>query len=84
MEVILLRAKERSHDAAKFVTAYISYYNDRRLHSAIGYLAPKDKLAGREKQIFAERKRKLREARKRRITANLISKNLSNLAQAAG
>jgi len=71
-------------DARQVVTAYISYYNDRRLHSAIGYLAPKDKLDGREKQIFAERKRKLREARKRRKTANLISKNLSNLAPAAG
>ena len=71
-------------DARQVVTAYIAYYNDHRLHSAIGYVAPKDKLDGREKQIFAERKRKLGEARKRRITANLISKNTPSLAPMAG
>jgi hypothetical protein len=38
----------------------------RRLHSAIGYIAPLDKLEGREAQIFAERDRKLEEARLKR------------------
>jgi putative transposase len=33
------------------------------LHSAIGYVTPKDKLEGREMIIFAERKRKLKQAR---------------------
>ena len=37
-----------------------------RLHSAIGYLTPKDKLEGRERQVFAERDRKLEEARQQR------------------
>ena len=41
-------------------------YNDVRLHSAISYLAPCDKLAGRAEQILAERDRKLAEARERR------------------
>jgi hypothetical protein len=36
------------------------------LHSAIGYLAPKDRLEGRHTEIFAERDRKLAEARERR------------------
>jgi hypothetical protein len=36
------------------------------LHSAIGYLTPKDKLDGREQEIFAARDRKLEEARERR------------------
>ena len=36
------------------------------LHSAIGYVAPADKLAGREGEIFAARDRKLAEARQRR------------------
>jgi hypothetical protein len=36
------------------------------LHSAIGYLTPKNKLDGRDKDIFAERDRKLAEARERR------------------
>lgn len=42
---------------------YITYYNEERLHSAIGYIAPKVKLEGREKQIFTERDRKLEAAR---------------------
>jgi hypothetical protein len=37
---------------------------------AIGYITPKDKLEGREAVIFAERKRKLEQARERRRTAN--------------
>ncbi|MBT7991782.1 MAG: hypothetical protein HN769_18150, partial [Anaerolineae bacterium] len=41
-----------------------------RLHSAIGYVTPQAKLAGREQIIFAERKEKLQEARKWRIAAH--------------
>ena len=37
-----------------------------RLGRRIGYVAPKDKLEGREEAIFAERDRKLEEARERR------------------
>jgi transposase InsO family protein len=44
----------------------ITHYNEERLHSAIGYIAPKDKLAGREQEIFAARDRKLEAARARR------------------
>ena len=42
---------------------YVEHYNTVRLHSAIGYVTPADKLAGRETEIFAERDRKLAEAR---------------------
>ena len=45
---------------------YVGHYNDVRLHSGIGYVTPKDKLEGREAAIFAERDRKLAEARERR------------------
>ena len=45
------------------VTDYIDHYNNERLHSAIGYVAPKAKLEGREKLIFTERDRKLEAAR---------------------
>jgi putative transposase len=34
-----------------------------RLHTAFGYVTPADKMAGRDKAIFAERDRKLDEAR---------------------
>jgi putative transposase len=53
-------------DAQRIVARYVGYYNEVRLHSAIGYISPKDKLEGREKAIFAERDRKLVEARERR------------------
>jgi hypothetical protein len=39
------------------------------LHGAIGYVAPAGKLAGREEEIRAERKRKLAEAEARRRDA---------------
>jgi len=48
------------------VAHYVEHYNQVRLHSAIGYIAPADKLAGREAEIFAARDRKLAEARQRR------------------
>lgn len=53
-------------DARHIVTEYVAYYNDVRLHSAIGYLTPNDRLAGRHVEIVAERDRKLVEARERR------------------
>jgi transposase InsO family protein len=50
-------------DARRLVAGYVEHYNTVRLHSAIGYVAPADKLAGREAAIFAERDRKLEAAR---------------------
>lgn len=41
-------------------------YNTGRLHSAIGYVTPRDKLLGKDKEIFDERDRKLAAARDRR------------------
>jgi putative transposase len=55
-------------DARRLVAKYVSYYNEVRLHSAIGYIAPKDMLEGRTKEIFDARDRKLAEARERRKT----------------
>ena len=45
-------------------------YNTVRLHSAIEYVTPADKLAGRETAIWAERKRKLAAAEARRRAAH--------------
>lgn len=53
-------------DARRVVADYVHHYNNVRLHSAIGYITPADKLAGREKDIFAERDRKLQKAREAR------------------
>lgn len=50
-------------DARRIVTKFVEEYNERRLHSAIGYVTPRAKLEGREQQIFKERDRRLEEAR---------------------
>ena len=49
-------------------------YNEVRLHSAIGYVTPADKMAGRERVIFAARDRKLDAARERRRAARAASR----------
>jgi transposase InsO family protein len=54
-------------DAQKTTGNFINYYNNERLHSAIGFIAPIDKLNGIEEKIFNERKEKMKEARERRI-----------------
>ena len=50
-------------DARRLVAGYVEHYNSVRLHSAIGYLAPADKLAGREQEIFTRRDARLEAAR---------------------
>ena len=61
-------------DALRIVAKYVDHYNQVRLHSAIGYVAPADKLAGREAEIFAVRDRKLDEARERRKAQRATSR----------
>jgi transposase InsO family protein len=53
-------------DARRLVADYVVHYNTRRLHSAIGYVTPNDKLEGREQRIYDERDRKLEAAREQR------------------
>ena len=53
-------------DALRLIASYVNYYNTVRLHSAIGYVTPQDRLAGRQAEIHAARDRKLEEARQRR------------------
>jgi putative transposase len=53
-------------DARRIVEKYIEHYNTVRLHSAIGYVAPADKLSGRDQDIFKERDIKLETARELR------------------
>ena len=51
------------------MATYVEHYNTVRLHSAIGYVTPQAKLEGCEGAIFAERQRRLAEARAARLMA---------------
>lgn len=50
-------------DAKRIVADFIEHYNTTRLHSAIGYIAPADRIAGRHTDIFQTRDKKLETAR---------------------
>lgn len=52
--------------AREVVEKFVEHYNAVRLHSAIGYITPQDKLAGREKEIWDGRDAKLEAAREKR------------------
>jgi putative transposase len=53
-------------EARRVVDEFVRHYNEVRLHSAIGYVTPLDKLNGREEAIFRDRDRRLEAARERR------------------
>ena len=57
---------EELEDAQRIIAKFVDHYNQVRLHSAIGYITPADKLAGKEKAIFAARDQKLQQAREQR------------------
>lgn len=65
-ECIRVRTPLSLEEARRVVSEFVHHYNEVRLHSAVGYVTPMDKLRGRESEIFAERDRKLEEARNRR------------------
>jgi len=53
-------------DVRCLVEGYVDHDNNVRLNSAVGYITPKDMLAGRRREIHAERDRKLEVSRKQR------------------
>lgn len=53
-------------EAQRVVASFVQHYNFVRLHSAISYVTPAAKLAGREKEIWEARDQKLEAARERR------------------
>ena len=67
-------------EARQVVAEFVERYNHQRLHSAIGYIVPADKLQERHTQIFQERKRKLEHARFQRAQTTFGAvKRLANL-----
>ena len=56
---------------------FVDHDNHVRLHSAIGFVTPKDKLAGRAEQIWQDRDTKLEAARERRREKRAAQKKLA-------
>ena len=68
-------------DAKRLLTEFIRSYNNERLHSAIGYITPLDKLNGKEEEIFKARDMKLeaaRAARKRERENSIVLSSKAN------
>ncbi|RMD82933.1 MAG: hypothetical protein D6820_02975, partial [Lentisphaerae bacterium] len=53
-------------DARRVVAHDVNQYSNHRLHSAIGYVTPRDMLEQRAEEILRERERKLEQAREHR------------------
>jgi transposase InsO family protein len=53
-------------DGCRLIGEFVNYYNEIRLHSAIGYIAPKVKLTGQQQSVFLQREDKLQAARLKR------------------
>jgi transposase InsO family protein len=68
LQVTTIRPKQPGSltEARQVVADFVEHYNTVRLHSAIGFLTPADKLAGRQEEIWATRDRRLEAARARR------------------
>jgi transposase InsO family protein len=62
-DAIRLSPPSSLEEARRLVEKFVAHYNNERLHSAIGYIAPCDYIAGRAPAIQAERDRKLEAAR---------------------
>ena len=56
-------------DAKRLIEQYVAVYNEKRLHSGIGYVTPKDMMDGKRAEIHAARDRKLEQAREQRELA---------------
>ena len=64
-------------DARRRVGHWVDEYNHVRLHSALGYITPADKLNGIEQGIFDDRDAKLEAARERRAAARRALKEVA-------
>lgn len=65
-ECLRQKALLNLEDARRIIGQYVTYYNTRRLHSALFYLTPEDFLQGRVQRRINERIEKLRIAKEHR------------------
>jgi putative transposase len=52
-------------EARAWVSAFVDWYNDEHLHSAIGYVTPNDRHAGQDVEILAQRRAVYEQAKRR-------------------
>jgi len=81
-EVIRKKVPLSLQEAIEQMRRFVLHYNEKRLHSAIGYITPADKLLGRADIIHAQREDKLTAARLAR-KAKRSAKVEQQLAQAS-
>ena len=70
--------------ARQMVAAYVTYYNNERLHSAIGYVTPEAMMKGQAEEIWKQRRQRLEEARKARKSADLTPVTVGNYSENSG
>ncbi len=65
-ETIRIKSPSSLEEARSTVDRFVDHYNHRRLHAAIGTIAPADRLAEKQEAIWERRERQLAMGRKRR------------------
>jgi transposase InsO family protein len=60
-------------DAKRIIAKYVEYYNNERLHSAIDYVTPRDKMEGRAEEVLKGREEKLTKRREERMKSRQVS-----------
>ena len=79
VDVIRVKTPTSLEEAHRVIAAFVEHYNLHRLHSAIGYVTPNDRLHGRHKAIAAQRDMKLEAARERRAAVRQAARTPSPL-----
>jgi transposase InsO family protein len=82
-DAIRVRPPSSLEEARAIVARFVEHYNRVRLHSALGYVAPADMLAGRAADIHAARDRKLEAARAERARRRAELRSQADTAAAA-
>jgi len=67
-------------EARAIIQQFVERYNSEQLHSAIGFVTPRDALNGRQESIWEARDTKLETAREKRRLARLQSRQQDQAA----
>ena len=68
-------------DGRQQIANYISYYNEKRLHSSIYYLTPKEMFEGNVDERLKERQKKLDQALEKRRNYTLIQNEVLSISR---